>query len=198
MTTLCVDYNLAIGSPAKHSKRVWRKEWTMETAGRDPRATRILIVDDESTNLDVLCRALEAGDHQVLVAFNGALGFKLAVQEVPDLILLDVDMPDIDGFVLCRQFKQNPLTQDIPVLFLTGQDRVGDVVEGFAAGGADYMIKPFRTEEVLVRVKHHLERTRQIAELAAKNQELERHSRELAWANEILQEEVIRALDPDQ
>jgi DNA-binding NtrC family response regulator len=157
----------------------------MSRAGLDLRGARILIVDDIPANLDVLCQSLEAAAYQVLVASTAGLALQLAVREVPDLILLDVRMPGMDGFEICRRLKQAPETREIPVMFLTGLGQTEGVVEGFEAGGVDYIVKPFHPKEVLVRVRTHLERARLAGELAAKNQQL-------TQANQELQEEVTR------
>ena len=87
--------------------------------------------------------------------------------------------------------------KEIPVLFLTGLVETGDRVEGFEAGGVDYIVKPYHSREILVRIRTHLERARLAGILLEKNRELERLRRELDWTNQVLQEEIIRALNPD-
>ena len=134
---------------------------------------RILVVDDEPANIEVLCQSLEVAGYQVMVAPSGAVALDLAERFVPDLILLDVVMPGLDGFTVCRRLKQAENTESIPVLFLTARDDTADLVEGFNAGGVDYVVKPFRKEEVLIRIRTHLEKARLERELRQKNAELE-------------------------
>ena len=135
--------------------------------------SRILVVDDLPANLDVLCQALEQAGYQVMVATSGQQALGLAGQFVPDLILLDVIMPGLDGFAVCRRLKQEESTRAIPVLFLTARDDTADLVEGFRAGGVDYVIKPFQKEEVLVRVQTHLEKAGLVRALRENNAALE-------------------------
>ena len=134
---------------------------------------QILVVDDEPTNIDVLCQALEVADYQVMVASSGAVALDLAARYVPDLVLLDVVMPGMDGFEVCRRLKQAEATRSIPIIFLTGRDDTAALVEGFRAGGVDYVIKPFQEEEVLVRIHNHLEKAGLLRALSAKNAALE-------------------------
>ncbi|MBT4141049.1 MAG: response regulator [Candidatus Latescibacteria bacterium] len=138
----------------------------------DLRDSRILVIDDEPDNLDLLCRALESAHYAVQIATSGEKGFALAMQSHPDLILLDVMMSGIDGYETCRRLKAQEITQDIPVIFLTGLDTASGVVEGFRTGGVDYVHKPFQKEEVLIRVQTHLERAQLIKASAQKRQAL--------------------------
>lgn len=138
----------------------------------DLSGSRILVIDDEPDNLDLLCRALESAHYEVQVAVNGKKGLEVAESSHPDLILLDVMMPDLNGYEVCRQLKAKETLQDIPVIFLTGLDAASDVVEGFRAGGIDYIRKPFHKEEVLVRVQMHLERGQLIETLTRESEEL--------------------------
>ncbi len=148
---------------------------------RDLRESRILLVDDQPANLRLLRQALEPVGYNILAAGDGLRALDLARRARPDLILLDVTMAGMDGFETCRQLKQDPATVAIPVLFITARTETADVVEGFGVGGADYIAKPFRNEEVLARVQTHLERTfleralvERNGELAQKNEELQR------------------------
>ncbi len=143
------------------------------------KGSRILIVDDLPANLDVLCESLELGGYQVQVVPSGERALKVAAASTPDLILLDVVMPGLNGYEVCRKLKEDGATVDIPVIFLTAQGETEGVVEGFQAGGVDYIAKPFRAEEVLVRVENHLTRSLLACELAEKNEALERANREL-------------------
>jgi diguanylate cyclase (GGDEF)-like protein len=122
--------------------------------GNDGRT--ILIVDDVPANLAVAVDYLEANQFQVMVAQDGEEGIERARLVHPDLILLDVMMPGIDGFETCRRLKTDESTRDIPVIFMTALADTSDKIAGFAAGAVDYISKPFQIEELLVRIKTHL------------------------------------------
>jgi len=139
----------------------------------DLTGSKILAVDDVPANLDVLSQSLEADGYNVLVATSGETALDLVRRIEPDLILLDVMMPGIDGFETCRRLKAQENTQDIPVIFLTARSELEGVLEGFLAGGIDYISKPFQKEEVLIRIRTHLERTRLAKDLANLNAHLE-------------------------
>lgn len=117
----------------------------------------ILIVDDIPTNIKVLLDFLHYSNFSVSVAKNGESALKKAQEELPQLILLDVMMPGIDGFETCRRLKANPKTKDIPVIFMTALSDVVDKVKGLQVGAVDYITKPFQHEEVLARINVHLE-----------------------------------------
>ena len=142
----------------------------------DLTGARILIVDDLSVNLDVLSQTLEGISYDISVALSGEIALKNARATQPDLILLDVVMPDMDGYETCRRLKADPQTREIPVIFITGVTEVEGVIEGFAVGGVDYIHKPFRQEEVRVRVHTHLEKARLLRALQEKNRALEEES----------------------
>lgn len=136
--------------------------------------TRILIVDDTFTNLDVLRRALEPKGHEIQVATNGETALKiLSATPLPDLVLLDVMMPGMDGYEVCRKMKAEELTRDIPVIFLTAKNQPEDIVKGFSLGGVDYITKPFNHEEVYARIQTHLKLQCLKKELESKNEKLE-------------------------
>ena len=156
----------------------------------DVRGSRVLVVDDTPANLEVLSLALEDAGYQVMFADAGAVALDLAARFEPALILLDVNMPGMDGFEVCRRLRQHETTRSIPVLFLTARDTAEDVVEGFRAGGVDYVVKPFHKEEVLARVRTQLERVQLLGEVVAKNAELEEKNR--ALKEEIGYDEVGR------
>ena len=119
-------------------------------------AGNVMIVDDTLLNLRVLSKILSERGHLVRGLSNGAMALTAAVSEPPDLILLDILMPDMDGYEVCRRLKANEQTRDIPVIFISALDEVLDKVKAFAAGGVDYITKPFQVEEVLARVGAHL------------------------------------------
>ncbi len=118
--------------------------------------SKLLIVDDNPTNLSLLFEYLTNSDFKVFVALDGETAIEQLEQTQPDLILLDVMMPGIDGFETCRRLKENPSTQEIPVIFMTALSDTLDKVRGFNLGAVDYITKPFQQEEVLSRVKTHL------------------------------------------
>jgi two-component system sensor histidine kinase/response regulator len=116
----------------------------------------ILIVDDTPVNLGVLVETLGAAGYQLMVAEDGEEALAQTVQTQPDLILLDVMMPGIDGFETCRRLKERVETRDVPVLFMTALSETPDKVKAFAAGGVDYITKPIEHEEALARIRTHL------------------------------------------
>jgi DNA-binding response OmpR family regulator len=119
---------------------------------------RILIVEDERPMRVALQDALAAEGYRVIIAENGAVGLEKAVNEKPALILLDVMMPQLDGFALCKELRR--LNVQSPILFLTAKGLVQDRVSGLDAGADDYLVKPFSTEELLARVRALLRRSR--------------------------------------
>jgi len=116
----------------------------------------ILIIDDNPANLGVLSSCLEEAGFETMVAIDGKSGLNIARDGQPDLILLDVLMPGMDGFEACRFMKEDERTREIPVIFMTALTETENEVAGFEAGGVDYITKPFQVEEVLARVKTHL------------------------------------------
>lgn len=136
-------------------------------------AQTILIVDDNPVNIGLVVDHLEEHGLDVTVALGGEEALKRAELVQPDLILLDVMMPGIDGFETCRRLKANPVTRGIPVIFMTALADIQDKVSAFAAGGVDYVSKPFQIEELLARVQTHLELRAAQRRLAAQNVELQ-------------------------
>ena len=116
----------------------------------------ILIVDDTPANLGVLVETLGAAGYQLMVAEDGEEALAQTARTRPDLILLDVMMPGIDGFETCRRLKAQAATREVPVLFMTALHETADKVKAFAAGGVDYITKPIEHEEALARVRTHL------------------------------------------
>ncbi|MCB0193285.1 MAG: hybrid sensor histidine kinase/response regulator [Anaerolineae bacterium] len=116
----------------------------------------ILIVDDNPTNLKVLFSYLKQTGFRTLIATSGQAAIQQVNRLPPDLILLDVMMPGIDGFETCRRLKENDLSKDIPIIFITALNDTANKVKGFEAGGVDYITKPFQQEEVLARINAHL------------------------------------------
>jgi len=116
----------------------------------------ILLVDDNPTNLQVLFQTLEGVGCKLLIAKNGEMALSIAGKALPDLILLDIMMPDIDGYEVCRQLKTNRATSGIPVIFLSALGDTEDKVKGLQLGAVDYITKPFQPDEVIARVNTHL------------------------------------------
>ena len=133
----------------------------------------ILIVDDIPANLKVLGDILKGDGYKVRPVPSGTLALQAAEKEKPDLILLDIMMPGMDGYEVCRRIKKNPDLIDIPVIFISALNDTKDIVKALASGGADYITKPFQVEEVNARVKTHLKLYLQSKELQQKSKELQ-------------------------
>jgi len=133
---------------------------------------KILIVDDTPANIDILDLFLEKEGYKISIAQSGESALDLAYRILPDLILLDVMMPGIDGFETCRRLKSSDKTKEIPVIFITARNEPADIVKGFSVGGVDYITKPFSQEEVCARVHLHLKLKTLMAALETKNQKL--------------------------
>ncbi len=151
----------------------------------DPRGD-ILIVDDTPANLRLLAQMLTEQGYKVRPVPNGRLALNAVKAAHPDLILLDIKMPDMDGYAVCERLKADSQTADIPVIFISAMDQTQDKLKAFAAGGVDYVTKPFQLDEVLARVRTHLDLRRLQTELQSANVELERQLRELQARNEEL------------
>jgi len=142
-------------------------------------AEKILVVDDAPANIHVLAATLESAGYEVLAANNGVDACRIALKARPSLILLDIVMPDPDGLETCRRLKRDSITANIPILFLTARDANSSLVAAFQAGGVDYVVKPFQSEELLSRVATHLRLHRLTTELQEKNRILEGRTAEL-------------------
>jgi sigma-B regulation protein RsbU (phosphoserine phosphatase) len=114
--------------------------------------SRILIVDDAKANLDILVEGLKA-DHKLSLALDGEMALRIAARTPPDLVLLDIMLPGLDGYEVCRRLREMPETADVPVMFLSSLEEVRDKTRGFEAGGNDYLTKPFEMLEVKARVR---------------------------------------------
>jgi DNA-binding NtrC family response regulator len=158
----------------------------META-RSPRlhGAQILLVDDNPTNLQVLYQTLEGHGYRLLAARSGKDAIAIAERATPDLILLDVMMPEMDGFETCRRLKADPRTRDGAIIFLSALTEPGEKARGLDLGAVDFVNKPFQAEEVLARVRAHLTIRGLQTELRRRNEELEH---ELTVAQELLRE----------
>ncbi len=159
---------------------------------------RVLIVDDTLQNIQVLGTVLREEQYQINVAQNGLQALELVAKVEPDLILLDIMMPELDGFETCKRLKADEKTRDIPIIFLTAKAETDDIVSGFELGAVDYVTKPFNPTELLARVKTHLTMQRLRRELKAYNEQLEHmvaeRTAELQKAHRELQVKV-RELD---
>ncbi|MEE3719475.1 diguanylate cyclase [Tumidithrix elongata RA019] len=144
-----------------------------------PNFTTILIVDDNPNNLEVLYRALSSEGYNLRVEVDGINAIEQVNLQAPDLILLDIMMPGIDGFEVCRRLKENEQTKDIPVIFMSALSDTVDKLTGLNLGAVDYITKPFQQEEVLARVKLHLKLRQLTQTLASQNQELNQLTEEL-------------------
>jgi len=180
---------------------------TIESQGRQ----KILIVDDTLANIEILHKVLQ-GDYEVFFAKSGRDGLRVVKREMPDLILLDIMMPVMDGYQVCAQLKADPQTRDIPVIFVTAMGSEEDERKGLDCGAIDYLTKPISPPIVRARVRNHLElkRNRDLLEalgreLTDKNLELEKLARQDVLTglanrrhfNEVLDAEIKRAIRTD-
>jgi two-component system, sensor histidine kinase and response regulator len=138
----------------------------------------ILIVDDIPSNLNFLSEVLHVEDIGVMLATTGADAIEIARYKLPDMILLDIAMPVMDGYEVCEELKADPLTRDIPVIFLTARTEPEDILKGFQAGAVDYILKPFNAMELIARVKTHLELRDKTETLKTINSSLEEEVRQ--------------------
>jgi two-component system sensor histidine kinase/response regulator len=122
----------------------------------EPRKSSVLIVDDAPRNLQVLVNILREQDCKISVATSGRKALEIIEHFQPDLILLDIMMPQMDGFQVCKILKDSPKTKDIPIIFLTARTETENIVKGFDLGAVDYITKPFNRAELLARIKTHL------------------------------------------
>lgn len=146
----------------------------------------ILIIDDIPDNAKILLSFLTKHSFKVLIASGGESGLQKAEDFLPDLILLDIMMPDIDGFEVCQRLKSLETTQEIPIIFMTALTDTVDKVRGFELGAADYITKPFQHQEVLARVKAHLSIRQLQQQLKVQNQQLQTRTEELEKSNQEL------------
>ena len=138
---------------------------------------KILVIDDDIAINELIKVNLELSGYKVLQAYDGTTGFALCKQEIPSLVVLDVMMPEVDGFTVAQRIRKNEYTKDIPIIMLTALSQLNDKVNGFNIGVDDYLVKPFEVEELQVRIRALLKRTNQIPKSAS--------TRELLTLNEI-------------
>lgn len=153
----------------------------------------ILVVDDTPVNLRLLSQMLSERGYSVRAVTSGPRALASVQATPPDLILLDIKMPDMDGYQVCQHLKADEQSRDIPIIFISALSETEDKVQAFAVGGVDYVTKPFRVEEVLARVQTHLGLRNLQKQLQKANSELERRLQELAHSNvelEVRNEEL--------
>ena len=138
---------------------------------------KILVIDDDNAINELIKINLELAGYKVIQALDGIKGFALAKQDLPNAIVLDIMMPEVDGYTVAQRIRQNPSTKNIPILMLTVLSQINDKVRGFDIGVDDYLVKPFEMEELRVRLRALLKRSNQIPESIA--------TRELLTINEV-------------
>ncbi len=151
------------------------------------KGARVLVVDDIAENRKILTQTLESADYRVSAAPGGEVALTVAAKNIPDLILLDLQMPGMNGFEVCQKLKANPQTAAVPVIFITANNETESVLEGFRVGAVDFISKPFKTQEVLVRAETHLKIGFLTAALNKRNAELHQLNTDLEL--EILKRE---------
>ena len=158
--------------------------------------SKILVVDDVPENLRLLSTTLTKQGYKVRRAKNGSMALMGAKNDLPDLILLDINMPDLSGYEVCEQLKADAATRSIPIIFLSAQDDLEDKIKAFNLGGADFIGKPFQVEEVLARVRNQLALQAAYAEIKTLNQELEarvqKRTAQIEAANQVLKQEILQ------
>ncbi|MFN3076292.1 MAG: two-component system response regulator [Alphaproteobacteria bacterium] len=161
---------------------------TDQNASPSPHGIRqytILVIDDEPVNAHLISQLVQ--EHEVIVALNGTDGINMALDQRPDLILLDINMPDMLGFEVCRRLRMDPTMQDVPIIFNTTLDATEDKIRGFEAGGVDYVVKPYAKEEVVARINTHLS-------LRAAKLDLESQNRQLLRYKGVLEQLVVERI----
>jgi putative two-component system response regulator len=153
----------------------------------------IMIVDDVAMNIDLLVSAL-GSDYELVVATNGFSALEIARNSPPDLVLLDVSMPDMDGYEVCQRLKENPRTEETPVIFLSALSEVRDKTRGFSLGAVDYVTKPFQILEVKARIKTHLSLLLAKQELMIQREILEEKVKERTKDLVLTQEATIDSM----
>jgi len=162
-------------------------------AREDP--NKVLMVDDNPTNLQVLQATLEGRNYRLLAARDGASALAVTAKVAPDLILLDIMMPEMDGYEVCRRLKADPATFEIPIIFLSALTQTEDKVKGLELGAVDYITKPFQPEEVIARVNTHLTLRCLQQQLSIANADLTELNENLEKKVEERSQELLRSRD---
>lgn len=148
----------------------------------------ILVVDDTPSNLKLLARILQSSGYEVLTAASGQLALSQIAQRIPDLVLLDINMPEMTGYEVCLTLKQDPATKEMPIVFISSSAEIEDKLQGFSVGGSDYITKDFQIEEVIARIENQLTIRRLQKRLEQQNAELQ-----IEVQNRLLAEQRLQA-----
>src|SRR5512136_1458283 len=173
--------------PGHHGEKGGRMSSTKDGLLNDESPNEMLVIDDSTANLKLMEETLTAAGYRVRLANEGELALHSAMKQPPALILLDIRMPGMDGYEVCRRLKADERTREVPVIFISILEDERDKVKGFRQGAVDYITKPFQPEEVLARVGIHL-RLRELTERL--EQKVSERTEELTIANQRLQQEV--------
>ena len=171
------------------------KEPATDKSTPDPSSGSILIVDDVPQNLRMLSVMLSQFGYNVQTANNGTRALAAVRSNRPDLILLDIMMPGMDGYAVCEQLKADEQTHEIPIIFISALDATKDKLKAFTVGGVDYITKPFQVREVMARVKTHMDLRREMAERIRAEQASQRQAERLQILHEIGQS-ILAAQSP--
>ncbi len=155
----------------------------------------VLVVDDSPDNLRIITEVLKNQGWKVRVATSGKMAIQTSLKEPPHLILLDVNLPDLDGFGVCRRLKETPEIRDVPIIFLTGRDNLDDEVRAFHYGAVDFVTKPIEERRLVARVRTHLELTLTRAQLAAQYEELQKAAELREEVDRMTQQDLKRPLN---
>ncbi|MFP4007201.1 MAG: diguanylate cyclase domain-containing protein [Spirulinaceae cyanobacterium] len=150
--------------------------------------SKILIIDDSSINIHVLTKILEKNNYRTEIAETGLLALKIVRQNRPDLILLDIMLPDMNGYAVCKMLKADPKIQDIPIIFMSALEEVPDKVKAFEVGAVDYMTKPFEPVEMIARIETHLRLRSLQVKLQEQNQQLQQEIHDRCIAETALKQ----------
>src|SRR5512135_3695956 len=134
----------------------------------------ILVIEDDDIVARTIERCLRGGEFRVRLASSGVEGLRAARREVPDLVILDVIMPGMDGYAVCREMRADPQLGDVPILFLTAKTKDEDKIAGFTVGADDYLGKPFNVDELILRIRAILRRTRRVEQEEATEAQAEK------------------------
>lgn len=169
----------------------------MSENSENQKLCRLLLVDDTPTNLAVLKETLAPEGYNLVFANSGEKALEIAPKTMPELILLDIMMPGIDGLETCRKLKADSKTSKIPIIFITAKKEVEDIVEGFKAGGVDYITKPFQQEEVCARVRTHLDLVRLKKSVEEQYTRVREVLEKTLSGSVGLMTEILSSFDPD-
>ncbi len=158
----------------------------------------ILLVDDVPQNIQILHQILNMGEYSFAIATSGKETLQMVKKKLPDLILLDIMLGDIDGFEVCQQLKNDPETAAVPIIFLTAKVRVEDKVKGFKLGAVDYITKPFEDAEVVARVHTHIQLKKSIDIIKEYNQQLKESFGEMQKSYQELMDSQVELVEREK